>query len=217
MHLSSNQAFNSSRVLNRSRGVKKRSRTSPTWFSTWPFSQPDDRAGNRIDEIVAAHLQEASIVETRFADEDRLHRRLHVVVNAAPTGAFEQGERPVVGIEHHLLRLAWITPHKQHPAMAEPDMGGLHDHRHAIEQNHLVAPVELIGFSRCKAQRDIGCSRRLPALLAGRRSPGLGGQYCRPNDRVIPNNCPAFTGGAFYCAEFAGTFATVCHCFNDVP
>jgi hypothetical protein len=34
---------------------------------------------------------------------------------------------------------------------------------------------------------------------------------------VIPNNCPAFTGGAFYCAEFAGTFATVCPCFNDVP
>ena len=28
------KAFNSSRFLNRSRGVKKRSRTSPTWFST---------------------------------------------------------------------------------------------------------------------------------------------------------------------------------------
>src|SRR3954468_4694473 len=27
--------------LNRRRGVKKRSRTSPTWFSTCPFSQPD--------------------------------------------------------------------------------------------------------------------------------------------------------------------------------
>src|SRR6185437_14196852 len=30
-----------SNVLKRNRGVKKRSRTSPTWFSTWPFSQPD--------------------------------------------------------------------------------------------------------------------------------------------------------------------------------
>lgn len=30
-----------SSVLKRSRGVKNRSRTSPTWFSTWPFSQPD--------------------------------------------------------------------------------------------------------------------------------------------------------------------------------
>jgi hypothetical protein len=35
------QAFSSSSVLKRSRGVKNRSRTSPTWFSTWPFSQPD--------------------------------------------------------------------------------------------------------------------------------------------------------------------------------
>src|SRR5215207_3261875 len=41
MHLSSSQAFSSSRFLNRSRGVKNRSRTSPTWFSTCPFSQPD--------------------------------------------------------------------------------------------------------------------------------------------------------------------------------
>jgi hypothetical protein len=33
--------FSSSRFLNRSRGVKNRSRTNPTWFSTCPFSQPD--------------------------------------------------------------------------------------------------------------------------------------------------------------------------------
>src|ERR1700682_3156773 len=45
-------------------------------------------------------------------------------------------------------------------------MGGLHDHRYAIQQNHLVAPVELIGFSRRKAQRDVGRSHRLSALLA---------------------------------------------------
>ena len=45
-------------------------------------------------------------------------------------------------------------------------MGGLHDHRHAIEQDDLVAPVELVGFSRRKAQRDVGRSRRLSALLA---------------------------------------------------
>src|ERR1700722_2786392 len=33
------------------------------------------RAGNRVDQIVAAHLHEATIVETPFADEDRLHCR----------------------------------------------------------------------------------------------------------------------------------------------
>ena len=50
---SSSQAFSSSPgsalraargqapLAARSRGVKKRSRTNPTWFSTWPFSQPE--------------------------------------------------------------------------------------------------------------------------------------------------------------------------------
>jgi hypothetical protein len=33
------------------------------------------RASDRIDEIVAAHLQEAAIVQASLADEDRLHRR----------------------------------------------------------------------------------------------------------------------------------------------
>jgi hypothetical protein len=45
-------------------------------------------------------------------------------------------------------------------------MGDLHDHRHAIQQNDFVALVKLVGFSRRKAQRDVGCGRRLPALLA---------------------------------------------------
>ena len=119
------------------------------------------RAGDRVDEVVAAHLQEAAIVEAILADEDRLHRRLHVVVDAALAGALEQGKRPIVGVEHHLLRLARIGPHEQHAAVTEPDMGGLHDHRHAAQQDDLVAPVELVGFTRREAQRDIGCCRRV--------------------------------------------------------
>jgi hypothetical protein len=124
------------------------------------------QASNRVDQVVAAHLHEAAIVETTLADEDRLHGGLHVVVDAAHAGAFEQGERPVVGVEHHLLCLARVAPHEQHPAVTEPDMRGLHDHRNAIEQNDLMAPVELISFSRRKAQRDVGRSRGFPALLA---------------------------------------------------
>jgi hypothetical protein len=50
-------------------------------------------------------------------------------------------------------------------------MGGLHDHRHAAQQNDLVAPVELVGFPRREAQRDVGRRRRLSALLAP--SPGV--------------------------------------------
>lgn len=38
---SRSQAFSSARLLKRGRGTKKRRRTTPTWFSTWPFSHPD--------------------------------------------------------------------------------------------------------------------------------------------------------------------------------
>src|SRR5450432_645622 len=115
---------------------------------------------------MAAHLQEPSIVETLLADEDGRHRRLHVVVDAALAGALEQSECPVVGVEHHLLRLPRISSHEQHAAMAEPDVRHLHGHRRAVQQDDLVAPVELVGFTWREAQRHIGRSRRGAALLA---------------------------------------------------
>lgn len=40
---------------------------------------------------------------------------------------------------------------------------------HAIEQDDLVAPVELIGFTLRKAPRDVSRSRRLPTLHAPSR------------------------------------------------
>ena len=123
-------------------------------------------ASDRVDQVMAAHLQETAIVDALLADEDRLHRRLHVVVDAALAGALEQGECPVVGVEHHLLRLAGIGPHEQHAAVTEPGMGGLHGHRHAVQQDDLVAPVELVGFTRPEAQRNVGRGRQVPALLA---------------------------------------------------
>jgi hypothetical protein len=50
------------------------------------------RAGDRIDEVMTAHLQEAPIVETILADEDGLHLRLYVVADAASAGSLEQRE-----------------------------------------------------------------------------------------------------------------------------
>src|SRR6266404_1553620 len=38
--------------------------------------------------------------------------------------------------------------------------------RHPAQQDDLVAPIELVGFPRREAQRDVGRRRRLPALLA---------------------------------------------------
>jgi hypothetical protein len=53
----------------------------------------------------------------------------------------EEGEGPVVGVEHHLLALARVGPHEHHPAVAEPDMRDLHRHRRAANQHDLVAPI----------------------------------------------------------------------------
>lgn len=41
---------------------------------------------------------------------------LHVVVDPALAGAAPESERLVMGVKHHLLALAWIGPHTEHPA-----------------------------------------------------------------------------------------------------
>jgi hypothetical protein len=76
------------------------------------------RAGNRLDQVVAAHLQEAPIVGALAAGEDRLDRRLHVVVDAALTGPLEERNRPIVGVEHHLLALARASLQSGHSSEA---------------------------------------------------------------------------------------------------
>ena len=131
------------------------------------------RAGHRLDQVVPAHLLEAPVVVPGLADQDRVHRRLHVVVDAPRAGALEEGEGPVVGVEHHLLALARIGPHEQHPAVAEPDLRHLHRHRDPGDQHHLVAPVELVGLARREAQRHERRRRRRGplALPAGRIPP----------------------------------------------
>jgi hypothetical protein len=56
-------------------------------------------------------------------------------------------------------------------------MGGLHDHRHAIQQDDFVAPVELVGFPRGEAQRYVSRSRP--------RSPLFGPRPRIAADRVV--------------------------------
>jgi hypothetical protein len=71
-------------------------------------------------------------------------RRPSIVVDAAGAGSPEKGERPIVRVEHHLLRLSRICTHEQHPAVAESDMCHLYRHGCAAQHDDLVAPVELI-------------------------------------------------------------------------
>ena len=115
---------------------------------------------------MAAHLREAAIELALLANENRLHRRLHVVVDAARAGALEKGEGALMRVENHLLRLAWIGANEDHPAVAQAHVGDLHDRRHAVEQDDLMAPVELIGFTRIEAERNIGGSRQRSLLIA---------------------------------------------------
>ena len=119
---------------------------------------------------MAAHLLEAAVVGALLAHEDRVHRRLHVVVDPARAGALVEGEGPVVRVEHHLLGLAGISPNERHPAVTEPHMRDLHRHGDAVDQHDLVAPVELVRLARLEAQRHEG--RRRPR--ASRPSPSRG-------------------------------------------
>src|SRR6202165_6307358 len=64
------------------------------------------RAGHRVDQMVRAHLQKTAVIPARLANEDRLDRRLHVVVDAAPANPAIEPERLVMRVEHQLLSLA---------------------------------------------------------------------------------------------------------------
>ena len=66
----------------------------------------------------------------------------------------KQAEGVVVRGEHHLLGLAWIGSHQEHPAVAQSDVGDLDRGRHSAQHHHLVRPIELVGFARREPQRD---------------------------------------------------------------
>ncbi|SLN78046.1 hypothetical protein ROA7023_04698 [Roseisalinus antarcticus] len=100
------------------------------------------------------------------------------VVDPAGTGAAEEGERPVVRIEHRLLRLARTGPDERHPAVAQAEMGDLGRHGHAIEDHDLMAPVDLAGLARIEARRHIGTGRGFLRRL-------------RPTARMAPDSIMA--------------------------
>ena len=97
-----------------------------------------------------AHLQKAAIITARLADEDRLDRRLHVVVDAAPADAAIKLECLVVSVEHQLLGLAKIDAHERHPTVRQLHVRRLDRQRQSLERDRLVAPVELVGLPGAK-------------------------------------------------------------------
>ena len=111
-------------------------------------------AGRRLHHVVARHDQEAPVEHPVLAREHRRHRRLHVVVDPARRHAAEEGERPRMRVEQHLLGLARIGPNIDRPRGAQPHVRHLHPHRLARDLHVLVAPVELVGLARPEHQRD---------------------------------------------------------------
>ena len=79
--------------------------------------------------------------------------------------AAEEGERAVMRVEHHLLRLARVGPHEQHPAVAQPHLRHLDLGGGAAQHHDLVAPVELERLARRERERHEGVARSC-ALLA---------------------------------------------------
>ena len=66
------------------------------------------RAGGWFNQIMPAHPQKAPVERTILAQKDRVHCRLHVVVNAPRARAAEEPEGAVMRVEHHLLARARI-------------------------------------------------------------------------------------------------------------
>ena len=61
-----------------------------------------------LEHVVAGHRKEPGVDLPFLATADTIHRRLHVVVDAAFTHAAEHTERVPVGIEQHLVGLQRI-------------------------------------------------------------------------------------------------------------
>jgi hypothetical protein len=100
--------------------------------------------------MVVHHHQKAPVEGPILASEHRCHRRLHVVVDPAQRHPAEKLEPLDMGVEHHLLRLAWVNPPKCHARPAQPHVGDLHPHRLAGDLEVLMAPVELVGLPGAK-------------------------------------------------------------------
>ena len=131
------------------------------------------RTGGRLDHVVIGHDQEPAVEDALLADKHRRHRGLHVVVDPAQRHPAKKGEAARMRVEHHLLRLAWISSDIDRPRRAQPHMRHLHAHRLAGDLHVLVAPVELVGLARSEQQWDERwCA--IASVLAPRLRPAPG-------------------------------------------
>ena len=71
-----------------------------------------------------------------------------------------------VGAEHHLMRLQWVSPHQERPAVQQLDLCYLQFDPFAADVGPVLAPLKLEGFARQEHQKHIGpATRRLFCTL----------------------------------------------------
>jgi hypothetical protein len=73
---------------------------------------------------------------------------------------------PCRGVEHQLLGLPEVAAYKRHAAVRQLHVRRLDRQRQILKRDRLVAPVELVGFSRRKAHRHISLRRNPGAFVA---------------------------------------------------
>jgi len=119
----------------------------------WAELNRDWRAGDRLDEMMRTEPRQPPVILAGSTDEDGLHRRLRVVVDA-PGGGHPavEGKRPVVSVEHHLLRLAEMGAHEHSRICATLTATG------SAILDGLVTPVELVGLARIEDSGMKACA-----------------------------------------------------------
>ena len=116
------------------------------------------RTGHGLNEMVVHHGQDAGIELAPLANTNSTDHGFRVVDNNLAGNPLVKGQSPHVGIEYHLQRFPRISDNKWLAAVAQLEVGHLDLMGHAADFNHLVAPVELVGFLRVEAERNEGFS-----------------------------------------------------------
>ena len=99
---------------------------------------------------------ETGVDDPSVALADLVHRRLHVVVNAALGHPAQCGKRPVVGVEQHLVTLPRIPEDKEGAAGTQLSVRCNYLAQYAADHQRFFAPVERERFSQFEFERHEG-------------------------------------------------------------
>ncbi len=94
--------------------------------------------------MVRTHLLEAAVVVPLLADEDRVHCRLHVVVDAPPAYPAEEAEGPLVRLELDPSRKSGGALHRLHCFCLEFD--GACEVPRRVPTDWIIEPVDVSGY-----------------------------------------------------------------------